>query len=306
MRVGIVGLGRMGAALSRQALASGHDVVGYSIDVSEARALEPDGLVPATSLDDLVGQLRPPRVVLLYVPHGPPVHRTVEGLAGLLDPGDIVADGGNSLWTDAEDHHRRLADLGVHFLDIGTSGGISGARHGACFMVGGDAAVFEVVRPLLVDLAVDDRAVIHAGPSGSGHFVKLVHNAIEFGMLQAIAEGVELLVRSGRDLDLPALFDNWNHGSVIRSWLVELMGQALADDPGALHELSSFVEDTGEVKWVVEWASRQDIPAPVVALSQQMLMLYRDGHRAPTTPMAKAVALMRHGFGGHPLQPRGP
>lgn len=306
MRFGMVGLGRMGAALCRQALGAGHDVVGYSPVVAERQALAADGMEPADGLQALVDALPPPRVVLVYVPHGPPVEQTVDGLAALLDEGDVVVDGGNSFWGDAERRHAELSERGIRFLDVGTSGGISGARHGACFMAGGDADAFELVRPLLVDLAVDERAVLHAGGPGSGHFVKLVHNAIEFGMLQAIGEGVELLVRSGRDLDLPALFDNWNHGSVIRSWLVELMGQALADRPKALEDLSTYVEDTGEVVWVVEWAQRHDIPTPVVALAQQMLSIYRDAHHDPPLPMAPAVALMRHGFGGHPLHDRQP
>jgi 6-phosphogluconate dehydrogenase len=231
MRFGIVGLGRMGSALSRQALDAGHEVVCHSPVVAEVEALAAVGADPAGSLDELVAKLTPPRVILLYVPHGPPVEQTVEALAERLDPADVVVDGGNSFWSEAERHHTRLAARGVHFLDVGTSGGVSGARHGACFMAGGDAEAFELVRPLLIDLAVDERAVIHVGPPGSGHFVKLVHNAIEFGMLQAIGEGVELLVRSGRDLDLPALFDNWNHGSVIRSWLIELMARRSPTDP---------------------------------------------------------------------------
>lgn len=297
----MVGLGRMGAALCRQALDTGHEVVGYSPVAAEREALAADGMQPADGLHALVDALAPPRIVLVYVPHGPPVEQTVDELARLLDEGDVIADGGNSFWGDAERRHAELSEHGIRFLDVGTSGGISGARHGACFMAGGDADAFELIFPLLVDLAVDERAVIHAGGPGSGHFVKLVHNAIEFGMLQAIGEGVELLVRSGRDLDLPALFDNWNHGSVIRSWLIELMGQALADRPDALDDLSTYVEDTGEVVWVVEWAQRHDIPTPVVALAQQLLSLYRDVHGDPALPMAPAVALMRQGFGGHPL-----
>jgi 6-phosphogluconate dehydrogenase len=305
MRFAMIGLGRMGAALTRQALEHGHEVVCHSPVRAEVEALAEDGAVPAHALEEATAALAPPRIVVLYVPHGPPVEQTVEALAELLEAGDVVVDGGNSFWTDAERHHTRLAARGIRFLDVGTSGGIAGARHGACFMAGGDTDAFELIRPLLVDLAVDERAVVHAGPAGSGHFVKLVHNAIEFGMLQSIGEGVELLVRSGRDLDLPALLDNWNHGSVIRSWLIELMGQALADRPEALDELSTFVEDTGEVTWVLEWAQRHDIPSPVVALSQQLLSLYRDQHREPPAPMAPAIALMRHGFGGHPLHHRG-
>jgi 6-phosphogluconate dehydrogenase len=180
---------------------------------------------------------------------------------------------------------------------MGTSGGVDGARTGACFMAGGDRAAFEVIEPVLKDLATSDRAVLFAGASGAGHFVKLVHNAIEFGMNQAIAEGVELLMRSGFDLDLPALFVNWNHGSVIRSWLVELMGKQLERYEKDWDRLSTYVEDTQEVKWVVNWATDRDIPAPVIGLSQQMLMSFRD----LDWPQAKAHALLRNAYGGHPV-----
>ncbi|MGZ4238823.1 MAG: NAD(P)-binding domain-containing protein, partial [Solirubrobacteraceae bacterium] len=185
------------------------------------------------------------------------------------------------------------------FLDVGTSGGLRGARHGACFMAGGDRAAYELVEPLLRDLAFDSEATLFVGPPGSGHFVKLIHNAIEFGMVQAIAEGAEMLMRAEYSLDLPALFHNWNHGSVIRSWLIELMRDGLSDNPD-FERLSTYVEDTGEVKWVLGWALDRDIPSPVIADSQQALMNYRDLDSA----QAKAVALLRHGFGGHPVHQR--
>jgi 6-phosphogluconate dehydrogenase len=181
-------------------------------------------------------------------------------------------------------------------MDVGTSGGIAGARHGACFMVGGEPDAYAIIAPLLRDLAVDDQGVFYAGASGTGHFTKLVHNAIEFGMVQAIAEGVELLQRSGYELDLVGLFNNWMHGSVIRSWLVELMGRALTEQKD-LSQLSTYVEDTGEVKWVLDWALDQDIPTPVTSASQTALMQYRD----LDWPAAKAVALLRNQYGGHPV-----
>jgi len=177
---------------------------------------------------------------------------------------------------------------------------VSGARNGACFMVGGDKRAFDVIAPILNDLAVDAAAVVDVGPSGSGHFVKLIHNATEFGMVQAIGEGVEMLQRSEFSLDLPGLFDNWNHGSVIRGWLVELMENALRRTPD-FGSLSTYVEDTQEVKWVLEWASRQDIPTPVVSQSQQALMQYRDGD----WPTAKAVALLRNQYGEHRIHKQG-
>jgi 6-phosphogluconate dehydrogenase len=297
MRFGIVGLGRMGGNLAEAAIEHGHHVVAYD---QRSRDLAAERLEPADSLERLVAQLAPPRVILVYVPHGAPTEQVCDSLRELLDAGDVVADGGNSHWEDSRRRHEAFASRGILFADVGTSGGVWGARHGACFMVGGDADAYALLEPLLKDLAFDERAALYVGEPGSGHFAKLIHNAIEFGMVQAIAEGVELLERSEFTLDLPALFDNWSHGSVIRSWLVELTRDALRDNPD-LQELSTYVEDTGEVKWVLEWALARDIPSPVISDSQQALMAYRD----LDWPAAKAVALIRHGFGGHPVHHAG-
>ena len=300
MRVGIIGLGRMGASLALSAVERGHEVVGHDRDAEKAADLAQQGVEPAGSPADLVGRLSPPRIVLIYLPHGAPTEAMCAVLRDLLSPGDVVVDGGNSHWEDSRRRHADFAQRDIRFVDLGTSGGISGARHGACFMAGGDADSYALVEPLLNDLAFDDHAALYVGEPGSGHFAKLIHNAIEFGMVQAIAEGVELLERSEFTLDLAALFDNWAHGSVIRSWLVELMRDALEENPG-LERLSTYVEDTGEVKWVLEWALERDIPSPVIADSQQALMTYRDLE----WPAAKAVALLRHGFGGHPVHHAG-
>jgi 6-phosphogluconate dehydrogenase len=296
MRLGIVGLGRMGANLARAAIEHGHTLVGYDSDASATKELAADGMEPAASLEDLIAKLESPRIVLIYVPHGDPTERVCEQLRALSAPGDVVVDGGNSHWEDSRRRHGEFARAGIRFVDLGTSGGLWGARHGACFMAGGDSAGYALIEPLLKDLAFDERATLFVGPPGSGHFVKLVHNAIEFGMVESIAEGAELLMRSELDLDLPAVFDNWSHGSVIRSWLVELMRDGLRDNPD-LSRLSTYVEDTGEVKWLLCWALERDIPSLVVSDSQQALMSYRD----LDTPAAKAVALLRHGFGGHPV-----
>jgi 6-phosphogluconate dehydrogenase len=294
--IGIIGLGRMGANLARAALEHGHDVVGYDRDERVTHDLARDGLEPAASIRELVDALAPPRIVLVYLPHGTPTERACDALRELLEAGDLAVDGGNSHWRDSQRRHASFAERGIMFLDVGTSGGVSGARHGASFTVGGDRSAYDLVEPLLRDLAVDDLGTLLVDGPGSGHFVKLVHNAIEFGMVQALAEGVEMLERSEFELDLPAVLENWNHGSVIRSWLVELMGVALRSHPG-LDRLSTYVEDTGEVKWVLAWALENDIPSPVVSESQQALMAYRD----LDWPAAKAVALLRHSFGGHPL-----
>jgi 6-phosphogluconate dehydrogenase len=296
MRFGIVGLGRIGGNVARAAIDRGHEVVGHDLDGELLSELAADGVEPATSLDELVGRLTSPRIVLVYVPHGGPTEYACDTLRGLLAAGDVAVDGGNSHWEDSRRRHGAFAQQGIRFLDVGTSGGVHGARHGACFMAGGDAEGYALLEPLLKDLAFDERAAIFVGEPGSGHFAKLIHNAIEFGMIQAIAEGVELLDRSEFAIDIAALFDNWSHGSVIRSWLVELMRDALHEYPD-LHRLSTYVEDTGEVKWVLDWALQRDIPSLVISDSQQALMSYRD----VDWPAAKAVALLRHGFGGHPL-----
>jgi 6-phosphogluconate dehydrogenase len=296
MRVGIIGLGRMGANLALSAIGHGHEVVGHDRDAKTTADLAQRGVEPADSPADLVGRLSPPRIVLIYLPHGAPTETMCAALRDLLSPGDVVVDGGNSHWEDSRRRYADFARPGIRFVDLGTSGGIRGARHGACFMAGGDAESYALVEPLLIDLAFDDHAVLYVGEPGSGHFAKIIHNAIEFGMVQAIAEGVELLERSEFTLDLAAVFDNWAHGSVIRSWLIELMRDALQQTP-ELERLSTYVEDTGEVKWVLEWALERDIPSPVITDSQQALMTYRD----LSWPAAKAVALLRHGFGGHPV-----
>lgn len=300
MRLGIVGLGRMGANLARAAIEHGHQVIGYSLDDAANRDAAAAGVEVAESLEALVAKLSPPRIVLVYVPHGAPTEQVCQALGRFLEPGDVVVDGGNSHWEDSRRRHAALARQGVGFVDMGTSGGVWGARHGACFMAGGDRDTYELIEPLLKDLAFDERATLFVGAPGAGHFVKLIHNAIEFGMVQAIAEGVELLLRSDFTLDLPALFDNWDHGSVIRSWLVELMRDALRETPD-LETLSTYVEDTGEVKWVLGWALERDVPTPVIADSQQALMSYRD----LDWPAAKAVALLRHAYGGHPVHRTG-
>jgi 6-phosphogluconate dehydrogenase len=298
MNSGVIGLGRMGANISRQALDRGHHVVGYDRADANRAAMATEGVESASSLEELAQKLERPRVVFLYVPHGAPTEEVCNALAATLSADDIVVDGGNSHWKDSARRHELFKAQSIRFLDMGTSGGVSGARRGACFMVGGPREAYAVIQPLLTDLAADALGVVHVSEApGSGHFVKLVHNAIEFGMIQSIAEGVEMLMRSEYSLDLPSLFVNWNHGSVIRSWLVELMGQQLETYASEWDELSTVVEDTDEVKWVLSWAMEADIPSPVIALAQQALMQYRNVE----WPAAKAHALLRNAFGEHPV-----
>lgn len=307
MRFAIVGLGRMGISLGELAAKNGHDVIGWDPEESARSAAADAGMRAVDDLADVPAALEPPRIVLMWVPHGKPVDQNIDQLLPHLSAGDVLADMGNSFWEASKARHDRLADTGVHFMDIGTSGGISDAPgwSGAAFMAGGPREGFDVVAPVLRDMAVDDQAVHYVGPSPSGHFAKLVHNAIEFGMVQAIAEGVEMLRGFDEDIDLPALLEHWNHGTVIRSWLVELMGKGLKDGGIGLSEdmppdpsrMSTYVEDTDEVKWVVKWAIDHDIPVPVTGMSQQMLLAYRD----LDWPAAKSVALLRNQYDGHPI-----
>lgn len=295
MRFGVVGLGRMGRDIALQAMEKGHEVVGYNRSPEVTRKLTEQGVDPAYSYEELAAKLPPPRIVLSYVPHGEATDSVIAELSETLEPGDIVVDGGNSHWQESTRRHRTLGRKEIGFVDAGTSGGVSGARHGACFMVGGERAHVEKVEPLFRDLSVAG-GYLHVGPPGSGHFVKLIHNAIEFGMVQAMAEGVELLERSEYDIPMADLFHCWAHGSVIRGWLVELMEKGLREHPD-LDRLSDYVEDTKEGKWYVQYLLEKEIYAPVLTLSEMMFYRYRD----PESTAAKAVALLRNGFGGHEL-----
>jgi 6-phosphogluconate dehydrogenase len=297
--IGIVGLGQMGGNIARQAMAKGIRVVG------QTRGEPPPDLIEAglVALHDPAGfrdALDPPRLVFLWVPAGPVVDAVLESVAAALEPGDVIADGGNSYWGDSIRRHARLAQRGLGFVDLGTSGGLSGARDGACFMAGGEAAAVARLEAICRALAVPG-GFVHAGGPGSGHYVKLVHNGIEFGMLQAIAEGYALLRHHDAPLDIQATLECWRHGSVIRSWLVDLLAQAHGRDPGLGRAESGFVEDTGEVNWLVMDAIRMEVPVPVIAQSVMQLLASRQAPR--DRDEARAIIAMRHGFGGHPHGP---
>jgi 6-phosphogluconate dehydrogenase len=290
---GIVGLGKMGGNLARQALAKKMRVAGFTRGGAPADLVQA-GLSAAADLEALAASLEIPRIILVYIPAGAAVDETLEELSRLLDAGDIVADGGNSYWGDSIRRHARLRRRGIHFVDLGTSGGPGGALDGACFMAGGDneavARVEAIVRPLAVE-----GGFVHAGPSGAGHFVKLVHNGIEFGMLQAIAEGVDLLERYRDKLPVAKVLECWRHGSVVRSWLVDLMAESYRQS-GGLDQVPAYVGDTGEVNWLVDDALHMDVPIPAITQSVIQLVASRDDRR----DWARAIAMMRHGFGGHP------
>jgi 6-phosphogluconate dehydrogenase len=286
----------MGGNLALQAMEKGIRVAGFSHGEASAELLEA-GLAQAQELAGLREALAPPRTILIYIPAGKAVDETLDRLAEIVESEDVLVDGGNSYWGDSQRRYRRLKERGTRFVDLGTSGGIDGARHGACFMAGGERTAVEQIQPLLQELAVPG-GFVHAGPPGAGHYVKLVHNGIEFGMLQAIGEGMQLLERHGQPLDIPGVLRCWRHGSVIRSWLVDLMEEAYRAE-GGTGRIPSYIEDTGEVNWLVSDALRMEVPIPVIAQSVMQLFASRDDQAT----WARAIAMMRHGFGGHPYGP---
>ncbi|HEU4758508.1 MAG TPA: decarboxylating 6-phosphogluconate dehydrogenase [Dehalococcoidia bacterium] len=293
MEMGLVGLGQMGANMARRLMKGGHRVVVHDRDAAAVDALKGEGFTPAYRLEELAEQLAAPRAVWLMVPAGEPVTETVHALVPLLEPGDTVIEGGNSYYKDSLARAGYLGEKGLHFLDVGTSGGVWGLEKGYCLMVGGDEKVFHRLEPLFAALAPPD-GYAYVGPSGAGHFVKMVHNGIEYGMLEAYAEGFELLHASPYDLDLRRLAGLWNRGSVVRSWLLELAERALAGDPD-LSGIKGYVEDSGEGRWTVLESVEREVPAPVLAYS----LFARFRSRQEESFGAKLIAALRREFGGH-------
>jgi 6-phosphogluconate dehydrogenase len=291
--IGVVGLGKMGLAIALNLRDKGFSVTGYDIDAGLRAKSAKEGIHTADSLATLVYNLPAPRLIWLMIPAGEAVAQTLEQLAALLSPGDTVIDGGNSMYKDSVKHYHELRELGIQFLDCGTSGGVSGARHGACLMAGGEKTVFERWEHVFQALAQPDGYVYTGGP-GSGHFVKMVHNGIEYGMMQAMAEGFEVLQKSEYDIDYQNIAKVWNHGSVIRGWLMELAESAFAADPD-LSSIKGVMNSSGEGKWTVETALDLGVPTPVIALS--LFMRYRS--QMEDTFSGKVVAALRYGFGGH-------
>src|SRR5919106_947531 len=290
MRLGMVGLGRMGGNMSIRLGRHGHDGVGHARGEKSRRAAAASGTEVTDSLGALVSALQPPRAVWLMIPAGDPTEQTVAALGDLLEPGDLVVDGGNSNFTDSVRRAALLAERGVAFVDAGVSGGIWGLEEGYCLMLGGPAEAVDRLRPAL-DALAPEGGWAHVGPSGAGHFVKMVHNGIEYGLLQAYGEGFEILRSSVYDLDLRQVADVWRNGSVVRSWLLDLLAQALEKDPG-LETVAGYVEDSGEGRWTVLTAMDQDVPAPVTALS----LFARFASRQDESYSAKVIAALRREF----------
>lgn len=292
MRLGIVGLGKMGGNLAIQAVEKNIAVI------RKARRTKPDlernGVKVVRDYESFVSYLDIPRVIYLSLPAGRTIDTVLKEMLPYLERGDVVMDGGNSFYMHSIKREKELFDKGIYFLDCGTSGGLEGARYGACFMVGGRAEGIKIAEHILKTLAVNEDGYVCTGQPGSGHFVKLVHNGIEFGMLQSIGEGVSLLLQgNGSSLDLVQIFKNWSNA--IRGWLVELMGKGLREQDYG--KIPCYIEDTGEVNWLVEDAINKEIPIPVI--SQSVMELFRS--RSKDSDAYKSIALMRHGFGGHPF-----
>ncbi len=299
MELGMVGLGKMGANMTTRLMQAGHRLVVHDRSSDAMNAAESQGAVASESLQELVGSLRAPRAVWVMVPAGGPTQSVVGELSELLSSGDIVVDGGNSNYKDTM---RRGMDLGakkLHLVDVGTSGGVWGLTEGYCMMVGGDREAVDRLRPILESLApAADKGWGHVGPSGSGHFVKMIHNGIEYGMMQAYAEGFEIMSKKlDFGLDLHQIAELWRYGSVVRSWLLDLTAEALKED-ASLSGIKGWVADSGEGRWTVAEAIDLDVPAPVITAA----LLMRFVSRQPESYAAKILAAMRNQFGGHAVK----
>jgi 6-phosphogluconate dehydrogenase len=291
VQLGLIGLGRMGGNMRDRLRASGHEVVGYDPrpEVSDV-----------DSLASLAGALTAPRVVWVMVPSGEPTRSTVRALADVLEPGDLVIEGGNSRYTDDGPNAAFLAEKGIGYLDVGVSGGIWGKANGYGLMAGGEKAHVEQAMPIFDALRPEgprEEGFVHAGPVGAGHFSKMVHNGIEYGLMQAYAEGFELLSAADLVTDVPGVLQAWSRGTVVRSWLLDLLVVALKDDP-TLSALEDYVEDSGEGRWTLEEAIRHAVPLPVIAAA----LFARFESRQDSSPAMKAVAALRHQFGGHAVK----
>jgi 6-phosphogluconate dehydrogenase len=297
MRLAMVGLGRMGGNMTRRLLRDGHEVVAWDRSADAVSELAGDGAEGAKDLADLVRRLKAPRLVWLMVPSGAPVDQTIEQLLPGLARGDIVVDGGNSNFHDTMRRGAALQARGIELVDAGTSGGIWGLELGYCLMVGGSKAAVSRAEPVFRSLA-QEGGYAHVGLTGAGHYVKMVHNGIEYGLLQAYAEGYEILHQSKDfDLDLHQIAALWNHGSVVRSWLNELAERAFAESAD-LAGIRGYVEDSGEGRWTVQEAIDLSVPAPVITLS----LLMRFASRQDESYSAKVIAALRHQFGGHAVK----
>jgi 6-phosphogluconate dehydrogenase len=300
MEIGMIGLGRMGGNMTIRLLQGGHQVVVFARDPAKVQAAAARGAQAAESLADLARKLNPPRAAWIMLPAGEPTEAAVAGLREAFSSGDVIIDGGNSNYKESRKRATELREIGLSFLDVGTSGGIWGLAQGYSLMVGGESQAVQRLRPIFETLApAPDQGWGHVGPSGSGHFVKMVHNGIEYGLMQAYAEGFEILrSKSEFGLDNLQIAEIWRYGSVVRSWLLDLAANALKADP-SLSGIKGWVADSGEGRWTVAEAIELDVPAPVITLS----LLMRFVSRQEESYAAKLLAALRREFGGHAVEP---
>ena len=302
MELGMIGLGRMGGNMVQRLLAAGHRVVAYDTSVDAVAVSESQGAHGSNSLEEMVSHLASPRPIWLMLPQGQPTQDTIDRLAPLLSPGDVILDGGNANYKDTLTRADALAADGIVLIDVGISGGIWGLSEGYTLMVGGPVEVYQRLEPIFQSLAPGlDRGYSHVGPVGAGHFVKMVHNGVEYALMEAYAEGFELMAAKEEfDLDLTQIANTWRHGSVVRSWLLDLVVSALEEDP-SLSDLQAYVEDSGEGRWTVQESVDLAVPAPVITLS--LLQRFRSRQAQPFG--AKLLAALRNQFGGHPVRRSG-
>ncbi|MFO8011580.1 MAG: decarboxylating 6-phosphogluconate dehydrogenase [Dehalococcoidia bacterium] len=299
MEIGMVGLGRMGSNMARRLVSAGHTVVAYDAVQESVNQIGQYGSIRADSLPDLVNRLSAPRAIWLMVPSGEQTEKTTTALMEELSPGDIIVDGGNSYYRDSMRRSIMLSERGINFIDAGVSGGVWGLEEGYSLMIGGDEKAVRQLEPVFMALApAPDRGWGYVGPSGAGHFVKMVHNGIEYGLMEAYAEGFELMrAKEDFSLDLPRVAEIWRHGTVIRSWLLDLVAKALNEDPG-LENLQPYVEDTGEGRWAVQESVELAVPVPVI--TQSLLARFRSRQQNPFG--ARLLAALRKQFGGHQIK----
>jgi 6-phosphogluconate dehydrogenase len=297
MQIGMIGLGRMGMNMVRRLLKGRHKIVAYNRTPDRVMEIVKEGADGAYSLEELIEKLKPPRLTWLMLPAGRPVDEHIKELQGLLGQGDILVEGGNSYYKDDIRHEQELLPFGIHYMDVGVSGGIWGLKIGYCLMVGGDQDIYRHVEPIFKTLAPKD-GYLYCGKTGSGHFVKMIHNGIEYGMMAAYGEGFEILKASpyGKDLDFAQVAHLWNQGSVVRSWLLELAEGAFEKDKN-LSSISGYVEDSGEGRWTVQQAIDTAVPAPVIASS----LFQRFRSRETDAFSDKVLAALRQEFGGHAI-----
>ena len=295
MKIGFVGLGKMGGKMVERLLNNGHQVVVYNLTQKEIDEASAKGAIPATSLADLVGKLEGRKLVWLMVPAGKPVEENIAELTTLLSKDDIIVDGGNSYWRETVERGKKVAEKGIHYLDCGTSGGVWGLQNGYCLMYGGEKGACDFAEPIFKSLAPEN-GYMRCGESGSGHMVKMVHNGIEYGMMQAYAEGFEIMKKSPYNVDLEKISHVWMQGSVVRSWLLELIGNALEGNEN-LDGIKDYVADSGEGRWTVQTAIDFDVPAHVITSS----LFTRFESRQDTSYAMKLLAALRNQFGGHAI-----